>query len=69
MASEEIDSNEQKVIGANQNGTTQITIPKDWRPFIGLSKKDITVELCTVALVRGKHGYFVAVYNKKYQRK
>lgn len=67
MTSTTIEPREQSVIDVN--GSTQITIPKEWRPLIGISQDGKMTEKCTVALVRGKHGFFVAVYNAKFQEK
>lgn len=67
MTSETIDEKTQSVISVN--GTAQITIPKDWRGMIGLLKDGEVVDEATVALMRGKHGFFIAIYNKENQQK
>lgn len=67
MTSKEIEAREQSVIDVN--GSTQVTIPKEWRPLIGISNEGEMTKKCTAALVRGKHGFFVAVYNPEFQQK
>lgn len=67
MSSIEIDKKEQSVI--DNSGTAQISIPKDWRALIGLQKNGEMTDTCTVALMKGKHGYYLAVYNSTNQQK
>ena len=67
MTSKEIESKKQSVISVN--GGAQITIPKDWRAMIGLMNNGVQIDEVTVSLNRGKHGFFLAVYNSEYQQK
>ncbi len=68
MTSEIIDKKEKQTIIDN-GGTAYVNIPKDWRALIGLSKNGELSETCTVALVKGRFGFFVAIYNPEFQQK
>lgn len=68
MTSEKIDGKTLSVI--NNGGTMYVCIPNDWSAMIGLKKPDGTlVDKASVDLSRGKHGFFIAVYNKEFQKK
>lgn len=68
MSINKIDEKTLSVI--NNGGSIYVCMPNDWLAMAGLKKPDGTiVDKASVALARGKHGFFLSVYNKEFQQK
>lgn len=62
MTSEIIEKKKMAVI--DNGGTAMVSIPKEWRALAGISNDGVLKDDCWVALARGKHGFFIAVWNE-----
>jgi len=65
MASELVDEKERTITNAGGGFTKTVSIPEGWIALLGLKE----CKVVTVALMKGKHGHFMAVYNKEFQIK